>query len=100
MEYIYAALLIHKIGGKLNETTLSTVVKAAGGTPNDAQAKALVAALEGKNIDEAIKNASAVPVAAAPASAGNAPAAKEKKEEKKEEDKSEEVAAGLGALFG
>ena len=101
MEYIYAALLIHKLGGKLNETTLSTVVKAAGGTPNDAQAKALGAALEGKNIDEAIKNASAVPVAVASAPAGgSAPAAKEKKEEKKEEDKSEEAAAGLGALFG
>ena len=67
------------------------------------QVKALVAGLDGKNIDDLIANAAAAPVAAAPAG-GAAPAEKKgkkkkKKEEKKEEPKDEEP-AGLGALFG
>ena len=72
MEYVYAALLIHKAGGKVDEASLKRVVESAGVKANDAKIKALVAALEGKNIDEAIKKASAVPVAvvAASASAG------------------------------
>ncbi len=99
MEYVYAALLVHNAGGTLNESTLSKVVTAAGGKADDAQAKALLSALEGKNIAEIIKNATAAPVAvAAPASGGSAPVAK--KEEKKEEANPEEAAAGLGALFG
>jgi len=63
---------------------------------------ALLAALEGVDIDEALKSAATMPVAAAPAAAGQAaeaaPAAEEKKEE--EEEKEEEFTAGLGSLFG
>ena len=74
---------------------------------DEARVKALVSALEGVNIDEAIEKA-AVPVAAAPAApaAEAAPGGEAKKEvdEKKneaEEKKSEEqAAAGLGSLFG
>jgi len=66
---------------------------------DDARVKALTAALEGVNIDEAIKTAVAMPAAAAPAAPAAAP--EKKKEEKKEEEVSEEeAAAGLGALFG
>ncbi len=96
MEYVYAALLIHKAGKKVDEHTVKKVLEAAGVHPDEARVKALVAALDGLNIDEAISKAAAMPVAAAPA--GNAPA---KKEEKKDDKKSEEAAAaGLGALFG
>lgn len=100
MEYVYAALLVHNAGGTLNESTLSKVVTAAGGKADEAQAKALLSALDGKNIAEIIKNATAAPVAvaSAPASGSSAPTAK--KEEKKEEVNPEEAAAGLGALFG
>lgn len=99
MEYVYAAMLIHKAGGKVTEDAVKKVLTAAGVKADDARVKALVAALDGVNIDEAIEKAAVAPVAvAAPA---GAPAAEHKKEEKKEEKKSEEqAAAGLGALFG
>ena len=104
MEYIYAAMLIHKAGGKVDEASVKKVLEAAGVKVDDARIKALIASLEGVNIEEAIKNA-AVPVAAA-APVQAAPASGEAKKEDKakkaaEEKKSEEnAAAGLGALFG
>ena len=104
MEYIYTAMLLHSAGQKITEEKVKKVLTAAGTKPDDARIKALVASLDGVNIDEAIKSAAAVPVAAAaPAPAAGAPA-EEKKEEKKKEEKKEEVseeeaAAGLSALF-
>jgi len=102
MEYVYASLLLHAAKKEINEEGITKVLEAAGVTPDAARAKALVAALDGVNIEEAISKA-AMPVAAVAA----APAAEggddKKKEEKKEEDtekKAEEAAAGLGALFG
>ncbi len=102
MEYVYAAMLIHKAGGKVTEDAVKKVLTAAGVKADDARVKALVAALEGVNIDEAIEKAAMAPVAVAVApAAGGAPAGEHKKEDKKEEKKSEEqAAAGLGALFG
>ncbi len=99
MEYIYAGMLIHKVGGTLNEDTVKKVIQAAGGKPDDGQARALVAALKDVNIEEAIKEAAASQVVAA-APSGAAPAAK--KEEKKEDEKksAEAAAAGLSSLFG
>lgn len=100
MEYVYAAMLLHKAGQKVTEEAVTKVLSAAGVKVDEPRVKALVAALEGVNIDEAIKTAA---VAAAPvaAPAGAAPA-EAKKAEKKEEPKAsaEDAAAGLGALFG
>src|SRR3990170_3562184 len=102
MEYVYGALVLHAAGKPINEETLKKVLTAAGVKVDDPGVKPLTAALEGVNIDEALKAAVAMP-AAAPAAA---PAADKKddkkKEEKKEEEKvtEEEAAAGLGALFG
>jgi large subunit ribosomal protein L12 len=99
MEYVYAAMLLHKAGQKVTEGAVKKVLEAAGTHPDDAKVKALVAALEGVNIEEAIKTAAvaAAPVAAAPAAAHH-----DKKEKKEEEAKpsADEAAAGLGALFG
>ena len=102
MEYVYGALVLHAAGLKVTEEGLTKVLNAAGVKVDPTRVKALTAALEGVNIDEAISTSAAMPVAAAAA----APAA-EKKEEKKEEKKKEEekvseeeAAAGLGALFG
>jgi len=102
MEYVYAALLLHKLKKDVNEANISSVVKASGTEVNEAQVKSLVAALADVNIDEAVK---AAPAAAAPAAA--APAAdvaaggEEKKEKKKEDPKNEEAAMeGLSSLFG
>ena len=100
MEYVYAALLLHKLDKEVNEANLSSVVKASGAEVNEAQVKSLVAALADVNIDEAVKAAPVAVAAAAPAA--DAPAAGgEAKEEKKEEPKNEEAAMeGLSSLFG
>jgi large subunit ribosomal protein L12 len=98
MEYIYAALLLHKAGKEINDAHVKKVLEAAGVHADEGRIKALLAALDGVNIDEAIKSAAPIAVAA-PAAA--APAAGHKKEEKKEEKKTEaDAAAGLGSLFG
>ncbi len=103
MEYVYSAMLLHSAGQKITEENVKKVLTAAGAKPDNARIKALVASLDGVNIEEAIKTA-AVPVvaAAAPAQAAEAPAEEkkeEKKKEKKEEVSEEEAAAGLSALF-
>ena len=104
MEYIYAAMVLHKAGKEINEAAVSKVLESAGVQVDAGRVKALVAALEGVDIDQAVKENAVVAPAAAPAapSGGEAPAEGEKKEEKKEEDKpsAEEAAAGLGSLFG
>ena len=99
MEYVYAALLLHKAGKEINEENMKKVLSAAGIEPDEGRIKAIVASLEGKNIDEIIANAVVAAPAAAAAPAQAAAPAEEKKEEK-EEKKEEEAAAGLGALFG
>ncbi|HLD79845.1 MAG TPA: 50S ribosomal protein P1 [Candidatus Nanoarchaeia archaeon] len=104
MEYIYAAMLLHKAGKKVTTDAVKAVLSAAGVHVDEARVKALVAALEGVDIDEAVKKAATVTaVAAAPVAASAAHAGEAKKEDKKKEDnkKAEEsAAAGLGALFG
>ncbi|MBT5022531.1 50S ribosomal protein P1 [Candidatus Woesearchaeota archaeon] len=99
MEYVYAAMLIHKAGGNVTEESVKKVLEAAGVKVDDARVKALIAALDGVNIDEAIEKAAVVAAPAASAAPASAEAPAEKKEEPKEEKK-EEAAAGLGALFG
>ena len=102
MEYVYAALLLHKLEKEVNEANISSVVKASGADVNEAQVKALVAALADVNIDEAVKAAPvAVAAAAAPAADGAAAADAPAKRKKKEEPKNEEAAMeGLSSLFG
>ena len=99
MEILYAALLLHSLGKKVDEAGVKKVMEAAGAKADAAQIKALVANLKDVNIDEAIKGASVVQAAAPAESEAKEEKAEEKKEEKQEE-KAEEAAAGLGALFG
>ena len=90
---VHAALMLHESGQPVNEDNLKKVLSSAGSNVDEGKIKALVAALQGVNIDEALKEAVSFA----------APAATEKKEEKKEEDdgkKAEEAAAGLSSLFG
>ena len=92
MEYVYASLLLHAAKQPINEENVKKVLQSAGVSPDDAKVKALVASLEGVDIDEAVKQ-TAVAVAA--------PAGEAKKDEKKEDEKKvEEAAAGLSSLFG
>ena len=103
MEYVYAALMLHKLEKEVNEANVTSVVKATGAEVNEAQVKALVASLADVNIEDAIK-AAPVAVAAAAAPAADAAAGGDEKKEKKAEppsEKQEEAAMeGLSSLFG
>ncbi|MGA2461382.1 MAG: 50S ribosomal protein P1 [Candidatus Bathyarchaeia archaeon] len=97
MEYVYAALLLHSAGGKITEETVKKVLTAAGVKSDEPRVKALVAALSEIKIEDALKAAQAIPVAAA---AAPAEAKKDEKKPGEEKKKDEEALAGLGALFG
>lgn len=96
MELIHAAILLHEAGKEISESNIKNLLNAAGIKKDEAQVKALVAALDGVNIDEAIKEA-AVPVAQAPA---QAVAKKEEVKEEKKETKEAAAGFGLAQLFG
>ena len=95
MEYVYSALLLHKLGKEINESNLKGVIKAAGSDVDEGKIKSLIVSLKGVDIDKELANASLV--AAAPASGGVSEA---HKEEKPKEEKSAPAAEGLSALFG
>ena len=102
MEYVYAAMLLHKAGKEINEESVSNVLKAAGIAADSVRVKAIVASLNEVDIEEAIKSAPTMMAAPATAQA-TAEEEKPKKEEKKPEDEKEKEDAaleGLGALFG
>jgi large subunit ribosomal protein L12 len=102
MEYVYAALLLHKLKQDINEDNVKNVIKATGVSPDDIQVKSLIAAISEVNIDDALKAApmAAAPMAAPSPSPTTAGATTEKEEEKKEEKKEEEALEGLSSLFG
>ncbi len=95
MEYVYGALLLHKLGKPIDTESLTRVVSAAGTSVDESKVKVLVTALKGVDIEKELASASLM--ASTPASSGEAKAMT--KEEKKEERK-EEAAEGLAALFG
>lgn len=95
MEYMYAALLLHKEGQEINESNVKKVIESAGGKVDDSKVKTVVVALKDVDIEKAIKESAVAPTVAVKEEK------KEVKEEKKEEKVSEEkAAAGLSALFG
>ena len=103
MEYVYTAMLLHSAGTEVSAKSVEKVLKAAGVKADKSRAEALVASLEGVDIEEAMATAAV----AAPAASGVAPAAAASSEEapaeeaEEEEEVSEEDAvSGLGALFG
>ncbi len=94
MQEVYAALMLHDAKQPITEESLKKVLQSIGGSVNEAKLKALVASLEGQNIDELIKQAAVTTVA---------PAQTEAKKEEKADDtekKAEEAAQGLSMLFG
>ena len=117
MEYVYAALILNETDEEINEDNLTGVLEAAGVDVEESRVKALVAALEDVDIDEAVAEAAAVPAAGAAAGgAAAAGAADEGGDEEVEEtsdvpdttdddddDEDEDDDAGgegLGELFG
>lgn len=111
MELIYAALLLHSAGKDVNEDNVEDVLSGAGIDADSAQVKALIAALEDVDIEDAMEQAVATGAApAAPAEGGaseadeeaadEAPDDEDEAEAPDEEGASEEEAAeGLGSLF-
>ena len=107
MEYVYSAMLLHAAGKDITEENVGKILEAAGIETDTSRVKALVASLEGVNIEEAISSAAFAPAPAggsapaAEASSGDSKKKEAKKEEPEEEEVSEESAAeGLSALFG
>ena len=100
MEYIYAALLLHKLEKEVTEDAIKKVVAATGADVDDSKIKSLVASLKDVDISSELANASLV--SAAPASGGSAApaAAEEKKEEKPKEEPKAASTDGLASLFG
>ncbi len=95
MEYIYGALLLHKLGHPVNEENLKKVIHATGSQVDDSKLKALVASLHGVDIGAELENANVAVAAPSAGAASSAPVKEEKKEEKPSES-----AAGLASLFG
>ena len=100
MEYIYAALLLHKLGKEVSEDNLKKVISATGVDVDESKVKVLVASLKGVNIDEQLANASVMAAAPAGGAVGGDGAGEGAKEEPKKEEPKAEAAEGLASLFG
>jgi large subunit ribosomal protein L12 len=99
MEYLYGALLLHKLGKEVNEENVKKVIASTGVEVDEGKVKTLIASLQGVDIAAELENASAVAVSSG--GDGGAAGGDAKAEEEKEEEKAPaESAAGLGALFG
>ena len=97
MEYVYSALLLNATGKKITEENVKKILTSVGISAEESKIKALIAALDGVDVKDAISKSASMNIAAA-ASTNNEPAKEEEPEE--EEVSTEEAAAGLGALFG
>jgi large subunit ribosomal protein L12 len=114
MEYVYAALILNESGEEINEDNLTNVLDAAGVDVEESRVKALVAALEDVDIDEAVEQAAAVPAGGAAAGGAAAEGGADEESADEDGDEEEEEAAdegdddedeeasgeGLGELFG
>jgi len=103
MEYVYAAMLLHKAGQDVNAKALTKTLSAAGVSVDEARVKATAAALADVDIDKVIEETQLASAGASAAPAASAEAAQESPVEAKEEKQKaseEDVSEGLGALFG
>lgn len=114
MEYVYAALILNETDEEINEDNLTDVLDAAGTEVEESRVKALVAALEDVDIEEAVEQAAAVPAGgasggAAATTGGEDESAAEEAEAEAEEEPEAEAdddedddagGEGLGELFG
>ena len=80
MEYIYAAMILHTTKQDINEENVTKILEAAGADVDESRVKALIAALEDVDIEEAMETTAI--------------------EEEDEEQAAAAATAGLGALFG
>ena len=99
MEYVYAALLLHKLSKPVDAEGITKVLQASGAEIDESKVKSLVASLKDVDIEAELANA-IVAGAAAPAAGGTAEGGEAKAEEAPKEEKKEAAAEGLSALFG
>jgi len=111
MEYVYAALILNESGAEINEENLTGVLEAAGLDVEESRVKALIAALENVDIDDAVEQAAAVPATGGAATTDQVEAGEEETEAAEEaaadedgaeddDDDEEASGEGLGELFG
>ena len=118
MEYVYAALTLNEADAEITEENVTAVLDAAGVDVEESRVKALVAALEDVDIEEAVETAAAAPAAGgaaggASADAGGADDASDDADEEEADDgddadvpddagddDEEADGEGLGNLFG
>jgi large subunit ribosomal protein L12 len=112
MEYVYAALILNESGEEINEDNVTDVLEAAGVDVEESRVKALVAALEDVDIEEAVETAAAAPAPATGGSAGGDVEAadgdddddeggeEEAAAEEEDDEEEESSGEGLGELFG
>lgn len=96
MEYLFAVLLLHSVGEKIDETGISNVLEAAKIKVDNTKVKALVVALEGVDIDKTIAR-EVHPIASQAVEIIEDMESKEVEEKEKEE---EQAMRGLADLFG
>ncbi len=107
MEYVYAALLLNAADKEIDEEGITEILESAGVDVDDARVKALVASLEGVDIEEAIEQGS---VPSAPGAAPETTESEEEEEQEEAEEESEEESEeeeeeeeeeldGLGSMF-
>ena len=90
MEYIYVALLLHKLGKPIDEEHMNKVLHSTGASIDESKVKSLVASLKGVDIEAELANAVVASAAPAASASSGKPA----------EEKKEESTAGLSSLFG
>jgi len=95
MEYVYAALLLHRLGKPVDAESITKVMQTAGVEADESKVKSLVASLKDVDIDKELESAVVASAAPVASGTGEAPVEKAPKEEKKEA-----AAEGLSALFG
>lgn len=110
MQYIYAAMTLHEAGRDISESNLTSMLDVVGAEVNESRVKALVAALEDVDIEEALETAVTAPVVSPTSS--DPSVEDEPEEESVAEDSEDEPTPpasdglddsssdGLGALFG
>ena len=118
MEYVYTALTLNEADAEITEDNITAVLEAASVDVEESRVKALVAALEDVDIEEAVETAAAAPAAGgaaggASADAGSADDGGDDAEEEEADDgddadvpddagddDEEADGEGLGNLFG
>jgi LSU ribosomal protein L12AE len=74
MEYVYAALTLNEADAEITEENVTAVLEAASVDVEESRVKALVAALEDVDIEEAVETAAAAPAAGGAAGGASADA--------------------------